>query len=58
MKIHLKDFRIPERATVRLGMRPTEFDPGCKSGKHNKERLEGHVAQLSELQSIRDELTT
>ena len=52
MKIHIKDFRIPEDEAVSLGKRPTAVDLVYKSRKQYKERLEEHVAQLSELQQL------
>jgi PPK2 family polyphosphate:nucleotide phosphotransferase len=52
MKIHIKDFRIPEGETVSLGKWPTEIDSVYTSKKHYKEQLEEHVAQLSELQQL------
>jgi PPK2 family polyphosphate:nucleotide phosphotransferase len=52
MKIHTKDFRVPEGEDVNLKKWPTDIDPLYKSKKHCKERLEDHAEQLSALQQL------
>jgi PPK2 family polyphosphate:nucleotide phosphotransferase len=52
VKIHSKDFRVPEGDAVDLKKWPTDVKPLYKSKKHYKERLEDHVAQLSALQQL------
>ena len=52
MKIHSKDFRVPEGEAVSLKKWPTDVEPLYKSKKHCKERPEAHVDHLSELQRV------
>ena len=52
MKIHTKDFRVPERDEVDLGKWPTTVDPVYKSKKQYHKMLEDHVAQLSSQQQL------
>ena len=52
MKIHTKDFRVPERDEVDLGKWPTTVDPVYKSRKQYHKMLEDHVAQLSSQQQL------
>jgi PPK2 family polyphosphate:nucleotide phosphotransferase len=52
MKIHSKDFRVPEGDKVNLKNWPTIVDPVYKSKEQYHELLERHVAQLSEQQQL------
>ena len=52
MKIHSKEFRVPEGDKVNLKKWPTLVDPVYKSKKQYHELLEKHVAQLSEQQQL------
>jgi polyphosphate kinase 2 (PPK2 family) len=52
MKIHTKDFRVPERDEVDLGKWPTTVDPVYKSKKQYHKMLKDHVAQLSSQQQL------
>jgi PPK2 family polyphosphate:nucleotide phosphotransferase len=52
MKIHTKDFRVPESHEVNLKKWPTKVNPDYKSKKQYKKLLEEHIAQLSEQQQL------
>ena len=52
MKIHSKDFRVPEGDKVNLRKCPTLVDPVYKSKKQYHELLEKHVEQLSAQQQL------
>jgi PPK2 family polyphosphate:nucleotide phosphotransferase len=52
VKIHSKDFRVPEGEKVDLKKWRTDVKPVYNSQKHYKERLEEHIAQLSALQQL------
>ncbi|MHB8493411.1 MAG: ADP-polyphosphate phosphotransferase [Casimicrobiaceae bacterium] len=52
MKIHTKDFHVPERDAVDLAKWPTTVDPVYRSKKQYHEMLEHHVAQLSSQQQL------
>lgn len=52
MKIHLKDFRVPEGKTVDLKKCPTEVKPFYKSKSKYRKLLQKHVDKLSELQKL------
>jgi PPK2 family polyphosphate:nucleotide phosphotransferase len=50
LKIHIKDFRVPEGAMVDLKERPTIVEPFYKSTKDYLKLLAGHTETLSSLQ--------
>jgi PPK2 family polyphosphate:nucleotide phosphotransferase len=50
MKIHLKDYRVPEGEEVDLKKRATKVDPVFKSKAEYSEILAAHVKSLSKLQ--------
>jgi PPK2 family polyphosphate:nucleotide phosphotransferase len=50
MKIHLKDYRVPEGEDVDLKKRETRVDPVFKSKADYDKILASHVAKLSDLQ--------
>jgi PPK2 family polyphosphate:nucleotide phosphotransferase len=52
MKIHIKDFRAPERDEIDLEKWPTKVDPVYKSKSQYKKLLEDHVEQLSDQQQL------
>jgi PPK2 family polyphosphate:nucleotide phosphotransferase len=52
MKIHSKDFRVPQGDEVNLKKWPTIVDPVYKSKEQYREILEKHVAGLSALQQL------
>lgn len=52
MKIHSKDFRVPEQGEVDLGKWPTTVGPVYGSKKQYHEMLADHVAQLSSQQQL------
>jgi len=52
MKIHSKDFHVPEGELVSLRRWPTNVKPVYKSTEQYRELLGQHVAQLSELQQL------
>jgi PPK2 family polyphosphate:nucleotide phosphotransferase len=52
MKIHSKDFRVAEGATVDLKTWPTKTEPIYKSKKRYKEILEDHVVRMSAQQDL------
>jgi PPK2 family polyphosphate:nucleotide phosphotransferase len=52
MKIHTKDFRVPEQDEVDLGKWRTTVDSVYKSKKQYHKMLEDHVAQLSSQQQL------
>ncbi|MDE2003577.1 MAG: polyphosphate kinase 2 family protein [Betaproteobacteria bacterium] len=52
MKIHAKDFRVPERDEVDLRKWPTTVDPVYGSTKQYHEMLADHVARLSSQQQL------
>lgn len=52
MKIHLKDYRVPEGVDVDLKKRPTKVDPVFTSRAQYDEILAHHVAKLSDLQEL------
>jgi len=52
MKIHSKDFRVPEGIEVNLKKWPTIVDPVYKSKEQYRELLERHVAGLSSQQQL------
>jgi PPK2 family polyphosphate:nucleotide phosphotransferase len=52
MKIHSKDFRVPEGDTVDLKKWPTKIDPVYKSKEQYKKLLQDHVDQLSARQQL------
>ena len=52
MKIHSKDFRVGEGATVDLKKWPTIIEPVYKSKKRYKEILEDHVVRMSAQQDL------
>ena len=52
MKIHLKDFRVPEGKTVDLKKWPTLTKPFYRSKSQYRKLLQKHVDQLSTLQNL------
>jgi PPK2 family polyphosphate:nucleotide phosphotransferase len=52
MKIHIKDFRVPEGDEIDLEKWPTKVDPVYKSKAQYKKLLERHVEQLSDQQQL------
>jgi PPK2 family polyphosphate:nucleotide phosphotransferase len=52
MKIHIKEFRAPERDEIDLDKWPTKVDPVYKSKSQYKKQLEDHVEQLSDQQQL------
>jgi PPK2 family polyphosphate:nucleotide phosphotransferase len=52
MKIHIKDFRAPERDEIDLEKWPTKVAPVYKSKSQYKKLLEDHVEQLSDQQQL------
>ena len=52
MKIHIKDFCVPEGEKVDLKKWPTDVKPVYKSKEHYKEKLDEHIAKLSALQQL------
>ncbi len=52
MKIHLKDFRVPEGKKVKLDKWPTLVDPVYESKKEYKKLLAKQVDELSDLQRM------
>jgi PPK2 family polyphosphate:nucleotide phosphotransferase len=52
MKIHTKDFRLPEGNKVDLDRWPTKVDPVYNSKKQYRKLLEKQVAHLSALQQL------
>ncbi len=52
MKIHLKDFRVPEGEKVDLKKRSTVVDPFYKSKEDYEKQLAEHIEQLSALQQL------
>jgi PPK2 family polyphosphate:nucleotide phosphotransferase len=52
MKIHSKDFRVPEGEGVNLKKWPTKVDPVYKSKEQYQTFLAEHVAQLSSQQQL------
>ena len=52
MKIHIKDFRVPDGEKVDLKKWPTDVKPLYKSKEHYKEKLDEHIAKLSALQQL------
>jgi PPK2 family polyphosphate:nucleotide phosphotransferase len=52
VKIHIKDFRVPDGEKVDLKKWPTDVKPLYKSKEHYKEKLDEHIAKLSALQQL------
>jgi PPK2 family polyphosphate:nucleotide phosphotransferase len=52
VKIHIKDFCVPEGEKVDLKKWPTDVKPVYKSKEHYKEKLDEHIAKLSALQQL------
>ncbi len=52
MKIHLKDFRVPPRKTVRLKDWPIKVKPFYKSKHDYKQLLAKHLAEMSKQQNL------
>ena len=52
MKIHIKDFRVPDGEKVDLEKWPTDVKPVYKSKEQYKEKLDEHIAKLSALQQL------
>ena len=52
MKIHTKDFRVPDGEKVDLKKWPTDVKPVYKSKEQYKEKLDDHIAKLSALQQL------
>ncbi len=52
MKIHAKDFRVPQGNEVKLRDWPTKVEPVYKSNDRYKELLDEHVAKLSAQQQF------
>ena len=52
MKIHIKDFRVPDGEKVDLEKWPTDVKPVYKSKQQYKEKLDEHIAKLSALQQL------
>jgi len=52
VKIHIKDFCVPEGEKVDLKKWPTDVKPVYKSKEQYKEKLDEHIAKLSALQQL------
>ena len=52
MKIHVKDYRVPQGKHVDLKEWPTNVDPVYESKKQYKKLLEDHVQELSNQQRL------
>jgi PPK2 family polyphosphate:nucleotide phosphotransferase len=52
VKIHTKDFRVPDGEKVDLKKWPTDVKPVYKSKEQYKEKLDDHIAKLSALQQL------
>jgi PPK2 family polyphosphate:nucleotide phosphotransferase len=52
VKIHIKDFRVPDGEKVDLEKWPTDVKPVYKSKQQYKEKLDEHIAKLSALQQL------
>jgi hypothetical protein len=52
MKIHSKDFRVPQHKKIDIKRLPTMVKPFCESKKEYKDLLEEHIAELTSLQQL------
>jgi PPK2 family polyphosphate:nucleotide phosphotransferase len=52
VKIHIKDFRVPDGEKIDLEKWPTDVKPVYKSKQQYKEKLDEHIAKLSALQQL------